>query len=329
MGLLDKLNKKKIEKKEIEKKIIAKPKEIMQTKELDIEKIAEAVAEKIKARTPKQQKIITKEIEKQRQPIKKVIEKTKDYKKSVSQEWVKTGIEGLDELFTKGIPRGISILVAGGAGSGKTVLCLEILNHAATNGEKGLYISLEESEFRLKKHMHDFGWEPGKLEEKGLLKIKRAKPFTISREVEALLAKEKGKLKMNVEEIGELIPEGFKPQWVVIDSLTALASAFKDDEVTYRIYIEQLFKYLEGLGATSFLISETEQMPTKFSKTGVEEFLADGVIVLYQIKHENIRENAIEVLKLRGAGHQKKIVAMQILSDKGVVVHPKQEIIQK
>ena len=329
MGLSDKLNKKKIEKKEIERKIIAKPREVMQTKETEIDKIAEAVAEKIRARTPKQQKVITKEIKEQRQPIKEVIEKTKDYKKSVSQEWVKTGVEGLDELFTEGIPKGTSILVAGGAGSGKTILCLQILNHAVTNGEKGLYISLEESEFRLKKHMHDFGWEPEKLEKKGFLKIRRAKPFTIAREVEALLDKEKGKLKMSIEEIGELIPEGFKPQWVVIDSLTALASAFKDEETTYRIYIEQLFKYLEGLGATSFLISETEQMPTKFSKTGVEEFLADGVIVLYQIKHENIRENAIEVLKLRGGGHQKKIVAMQILSDKGVVVYPEQEVIQK
>ncbi len=329
MGLSDKINKKKIEEKIIEKKIVAKPRAMMQTKEIEIDKIAEAVEEKIRARTPKQQKVITEKINEQRQPIKEVIEKTKDYKKSVSQKWIRTGVKGLDELFTEGIPKGTSVLVAGGAGSGKTILCLEILNHATTNGEKGLYISLEESEFRLKKHMHDFGWEPENLEKKGLLKIRRAKPFIIAREVEALLAKEKGDLKMNVEEIGELVPKDFKPQWIVIDSLTALASAFKDEETTYRIYIDQLFKYLERLGATSFLISETEQMPTKFSKTGVEEFLADGVIVLYQIKHENIRENAIEVLKLRGGGHQKKIVAMQILSEKGVVVYPEQEVIQK
>ncbi len=124
MGLLDKLNKKKIEKIEVEKKIIAKPKAVMQTKEIEIDKIAEAVAEKIRARTPKQQKVVTKEIQEQRQPIKEVIEKTKDLKKSVSQEWVKTGVEGLDELFTEGIPKGTSILVAGGAGSGKTILCL-------------------------------------------------------------------------------------------------------------------------------------------------------------------------------------------------------------
>jgi KaiC/GvpD/RAD55 family RecA-like ATPase len=73
------------------------------------------------------------------------------------------------------------------------------------------------------------------------------------------------------------------------------------------------------------LITETEQVPKIFSPTGVEEFLADGVIVLYSLKHENVRENAVEVLKLRGAKHQKKIVAMQI-TDKGIVVYPEQEV---
>ncbi len=58
----------------------------------------------------------------------------------------------------------------------------------------------------------------------------------------------------------------------------------------------------------------------------MEEFLADGVVVLYNIQKGDIRENAIEVLKLRGAKHLKKIVAMQIVDDKGIVVYPEQEV---
>lgn len=61
------------------------------------------------------------------------------------------------------------------------------------------------------------------------------------------------------------------------------------------------------------------------SQEGVEEFLADGVVVLYNLKHGNVRENAIEVLKLRGASHQKKIAAMQVTGD-GIVVYPEQEV---
>ena len=49
------------------------------------------------------------------------------------------------------------------------------------------------------------------------------------------------------------------------------------------------------------------------------------MIVLYALKHENVRENAIEILKLRGASHQKKIVAMQV-TGKGIVVYPEQEV---
>lgn len=265
-----------------------------------------------------------KQIKKQRKPIEKMINRTK-IKELTSNEWVKTGILGLDNLFEKGIPKGTSTLIAGGAGSGKTIMCLQILNNAARNNEKVLYISLEESESRLKEHMRDFGWDAEKLEKQGLIKIQRVEPFKIGRQVEALLAKEKGELKMESSSIYELIPKNFKPQWIIIDSLTALAAAFKDDETNYRIYAEQLFRFLEGLNVTSFLISETEQIPISFSKTGIEEFLADGIIVLYNIKHENVRENAIEVLKLRGAKHKKKIVAMQI-TDKGIVVYPYQEI---
>ena len=288
-------------------------------------KITEEKESKEKA---KRLKIIRKEISKQRKKIKKstlrLTLKTKT-KSSDKSEWIKTGITGLDELLEKGIPRGVSVLVAGGAGSGKTIACLQIANHAAINNEKVLYISLEESELRLKKHMHDFGWNPEKLEKKNILRISRVDPFKIAKSVEALLAKEKGELKMNIEGISELIPKSFRPDWIIIDSLTALAAAFKDEETTYRIYIEQLFRYLEKLNVTSFLISETEQIPVRFSKSGVEEFLADGVIVLYNIQHGDLRENAIEILKLRGAKHQKKIVAMQI-NKKGIVVYPEQEV---
>jgi KaiC/GvpD/RAD55 family RecA-like ATPase len=65
-------------------------------------------------------------------------------------------------------------------------------------------------------------------------------------------------------------------------------------------------------------------MPEVFSPTGVEEFLADGVIVFYNFRRENVRESAVEILKMRGEKHQKKIVAFKI-SDNGIKVFPEQE----
>ncbi|HWR27286.1 MAG TPA: ATPase domain-containing protein, partial [Candidatus Thermoplasmatota archaeon] len=96
-------------------------------------------------------------------------------------------------------------------------------------------------------------------------------------------------------------------------------------EQSYRFYVERLFRFFEKIGATTFLITETQQIPEVFSPTGVEEFLADGVVVIYNIRRQNTRENAIEVLKMRGAKHQKKIVSMNI-TEKGIVVNPNKEV---
>ena len=62
------------------------------------------------------------------------------------------------------------------------------------------------------------------------------------------------------------------------------------------------------------------------TESGVEEFLADGVIILYNIKSGNARENAIEILKMRGAEFEKKIVAMKIENGKGIVIYPEQKV---
>ena len=282
--------------------------------------------------TPKNSKIdiaaITAEIkaeqiQEQRAPVEKAIDKGEESKKKISGKFIKTGVQGFDELLDQGIPKGNAILIAGGAGSGKTILCLQTLDYHASKGKKCLYMSFEEKEEKLITHMEDFGWKPQEHIKKGNLKVMRMNPFEITRNVDAMLAKQKGELLIDVDPV--IIPKEFKPDFIVIDSLTAIASAFTGKEENYRIYIEQLFRFFEKIGATSFLITETEQIPKIFSQSGVEEFLADGVVVLYNLKHGNVRENAIEILKLRGAGHQKKIVAFQINSE-GFVVYPNQEV---
>jgi circadian clock protein KaiC len=249
---------------------------------------------------------------------------TKDVEEAGEEEWVKTGIPGFDDLFEKGIPKGTSTLVAGGPGSGKTIFCLQTLNYGATHGEKCLYMTFEESPERLRNHMHDFGWKPEELEKKGLLVIKRYDPFETTRIVEALL--EKAKKELLIEATPVLLPEGFKPDRIAVDSLSSIAAPFVGREENYRVYVEQLFRYFEKLGATSFFITETEPEPTRLTRSGIEEFLADGVIVIYNIRKGDRRESAIEVLKIRGAKFEKRTVPMQIISGEGIVVYPTQKV---
>jgi KaiC/GvpD/RAD55 family RecA-like ATPase len=288
-----------------------------------VEEKAKKTDKKIKKGKEKKVSNLIAEIGKEIAEEEKVASEKRKKEAKMPGKYILTGVPGFDDLLEQGIPSGNSIIVAGGAGSGKTIFCLQTLNYHAMEGKKCLYITFEENEQRLINHMKDFGWDAQKLIKKGNLKILRMNPFDITRNVDALLAKQKGELLIDIDPV--LLPEGFKPDVVALDSLTAIASAFTGKEDSYRIYIEQLFRFFENLGSTNFLVTETEQIPKIFSQTGVEEFLADGVIVLYNLKHGNVRENALEILKLRGAGHKKKIVAYHI-TGKGIIVYPEQEV---
>jgi circadian clock protein KaiC len=267
--------------------------------------------------------VLAEQIKSQKKPAKDTLDGVPDKTGKVSKRYVNTGIAGFDALLNEGIPKGSTVLIAGGAGCGKTIFCLQTLANKVREGKKCLYMSFEEKPDNLVQHMADLGFEPRKLMASGNLKIQRTNPFSITRNVDAMLAKQKGELLIDIDPV--IFPKDFKPEFIVLDSLTAIASAFTGKEESYRIYIEQLFRFFEKIGATSFLITETDQIPKIFSKNGVEEFLADGVVVMYNLKQRNIRENAIEILKLRGVGHEKKIVALQITSE-GIVIYPEQEV---
>lgn len=253
-------------------------------------------------------------------------------KQNIDKKYISTGIPGLDDLFEHGIPKSASVIVAGGTGSGKTNLCLQILAHQAALGKKCYFMGFEESEQRIIEHMKDFQWNPDALIKSGNLKIKRFLTSEIyyydkksGSDIQAMMTKEVDPLLMELEPLSIADTAGFKPDFIVLDSLTAISSTFQGKEQSYRFYVERLFRFFEKIGATTFLITETQQIPEVFSPTGVEEFLADGVIVIYNIRRQNTRENAIEVLKMRGEKHKKKIVAMEI-TDNGIVIHPNKEI---
>ncbi len=254
-------------------------------------------------------------------------------------EWIKIGVPGFDELLEKGIPKGTNILIAGGPGTGKTIFCLQTLYNAAREGHDCLYVTFEEAPWRLRRHMEEFGWDVKKVERRGTLWelvvgkagksgsliIRKLDPLQIARSVEGLLAKAAGRLSIEIKGIPELVPAALTPYMIVLDSLSALESAFTGKPGGYRIYIDQLFRLFQEVGATTFVITETEEAPERYSRTGVEEFLADGVFVLYNTKIRGLRVQAIEILKLRGAKHERKIVPIQITS-KGMTVFPSETI---
>ena len=239
--------------------------------------------------------------------------------------YLKTGISGFDQLLREGIPEGTSILVEGGPGSGKTIFCLELVKTMCAQGKKVLYMSFEEPEYRLRNHLKNFGVDASKLEKAKKLYIKRFNALDIARSVEALLSEAKKELLIDVQPV--LIPHDFEPDIVLIDSLTSIGSAFSGEESRFRIYMEQLFRYLESHQITSFLIRETNN-PTHIGTSFVEKaeavsFLSDGIIALYNVfLPDGQRKRALEIVKMRGVHIERKIVEVDIVGGKGLFVYP-------
>lgn len=245
------------------------------------------------------------------------------------EEWIlRTNIQGFDELFAeKGIPKGNSVLVAGGTGTGKSTFCRQICHNLVSIGKNCMYVSFEESIERIKKSMSNFGWDVQKHIDEGRLLIQKINPLDILRMKFGSISGSGSATEISYKIKPLIIPKGFHPEVIVVDSLTAVISASLSKEKNYRVYLQQLFSFFEDTGATSFLITETEQIPKQFSETGIEEFLADGIIILYNIQKRDGRQNAIEILKMRYSNHQKKIFAMEITNE-GIKIYPeRQELI--
>ncbi len=242
-----------------------------------------------------------------------------------AKEYFLPKMPGLDKLFSNGIPIGSATIVEGGPGSGKTLFCLQGCVDACEQGKKVLFMSFEEPEKNLRGHLKMFNFDAEKYEKKGLLKIKRFNALDIARSVEALLSEAKKELLIDVQPV--LIPQDFQPDIVFIDSLTSISSAFSGENNRFRIYMEQLFRYLESHTITSFLIMETPH-PTHMGNVipGIDQavsFLSDGIIVIYSVVYsDGKRGRALEVLKMRGEDIDRRIVEMEIKDKKGIIVYP-------
>jgi KaiC/GvpD/RAD55 family RecA-like ATPase len=247
--------------------------------------------------------------------------------KKEQEQILKTSIPGFDALFAEGgIPRRNSVLVAGGTGTGKSTFCRQICYNLVVQERHCMYVSFEESIEKIERSMSSFGWNAKKYIDSGHLLIQKINPLDILRMKFGSVSGSGSATELSYKIKPLIIPKDFNPEIIVVDSLTAIISASISKEKNYRVYLQQLFNFFEETGATSFLITETEPLPIRFSDTGIEEFLADGILVLYNIQRGDRRENAIEVLKMRYSNHQKRVFSMDI-SSQGIKVYPERQVL--
>jgi circadian clock protein KaiC len=218
-----------------------------------------------------------------------------------------TGIEGFDGLIEGGFLRGDVILLAGGPGSGKTIFSTQFICHGATEcGEKGVFATFEEDAPTLRRNMLRLGFDLEKLERQGTVKVL---------DLEAL----KGDgISANVQFILDTLQETGAKR-LVIDSLTAFFMACPE-KFEYRALMHLIYRMLKANNITTIM---TCSMPLGAATLGlgIEEFVADSVIVFDNVIDNMELKTRLLVRKMRGTDHSKKYHNV-LLTDKGMQIVP-------
>jgi len=228
-------------------------------------------------------------------------------------ERIKTGIEGLDELIEGGLPKGSTVLLSGGTGTCKTIFSMQYIYSGATlYNEPGLFVTVESNPKNIAWNMESFGWDIRKMQEEKKINIYRLH-LAPKRSFSDLVKDELSTITGIVKELGI--------KRLVVDSTTAFATIIENPAEIRST----LFKFTDGLkelDCTTILTSETKSEKTAFSAYGVEEFMADGLIMLYFMPPNR----SIFVRKMRGTNHSKTVHPFEITQN-GIVVKAREQVL--
>jgi len=237
---------------------------------------------------------------------------------------IKTGIKGFDELVEGGIPEGRSVLVSGGTGTGKSIFSVEFLVNGAKMNEPGIYLTLDERPELIREDMLRFGWNLRQLEDAGMFKI-----------IDGTIAKlgipsdEEFSLPATGFDLDKLLLELMKAikkiraRRVVIDSIPALGLNFESEHEVRKAVLKLVY-LLTRAGVTTIMTTEINEDSKQFGKYGVEEFVADGVVVLHYMGIGTQSNRTLHVRKMRATKHNEDLHPLKI-TDSGIEVHKVEE----
>lgn len=222
---------------------------------------------------------------------------------------IDVGIEGLDEMIQGGVPERSLMVTVGEAGTGKTTFGLQFLYEAIQNGERAVFITLDESRQRVVQSADEKGWNFSEHTESGDLAVVDIDPIEMANSLTSIR-----------NEVPRLVEE-FGASRLVLDSVSLLEMMY-DDQSTRRTEIYDFTKALKEAGVTTMLTSEASEDNAFASRYGVIEYLTDAVVVLRYIRPEDFRETrlAVEIQKIRDANHSRETKPYEI-THQGISVY--------
>jgi len=238
-------------------------------------------------------------------------------KSSLTVEKLKTGIEGFDLISNGGLSKGRTTLVAGTSGSAKTVFSCQFLAAGIEKmDENGVFVTFEESPLDICRNMSGFGWGIADWEGQGKWAFVDASPDPDIETIEAG-GYDMGALLARVEYAVNKV----KAKRLVFDSLGAIFDRFSDRTIV-RGELFRITASLKKMGVTAIMTAERAEEYGDIARFRVEEFVADNVVIMRNVLEASKRRRTIEILKFRGAYHQKGEYPFTIMPDEGVIIIP-------
>ena len=206
-----------------------------------------------------------------------------------------TGIPGLDEITGGGLPEGRPTLIAGAAGCGKTLFAMEFLvNGAIQYDEPGVFVAFEENLDELAQNVASLGFDLKDL-------IEQKKLIVDHVQIDRSEIEEAGDYDLDglFIRLGHAI-DTIGAKRVALDTVEFLFAALPNHAIL-RAELQRLFRWLKDRGVSAVITAEKgEGSMTRF---GLEEYVADCVIVLNHRVTEQISTRRLRIVKYRGTMH--------------------------
>ena len=206
---------------------------------------------------------------------------------------IDTGVSGLNDILSGGLPAGQMYLLEGTPGTGKTTLALQFIRTAIMAEESALYITLSESKRELEASARSHGWKDEELSIAEFIPAEASlspdQQYTVFHPSEVELAS-------TIQKLTDLIEEK-KPTRLVIDSLSELR-LLASDTMRYRRQLLALKQFFAGRDTTVLLLDDRSAEGSDMQLQSI----AHGVLRLDKVQQSyGATRRHIEILKLRGS----------------------------